>query len=250
MAKTTANRTRQPDLLPDALLRELRERVAERRSELMECLGQEAWSDPGDTPIDVILAAASFRRFAQLYKGAPTRSLLRSRLTKLRDAVRRAGKILGSGDGFLLAALSLGGLTEEEARTLDFGSGSKLQAMLSELEAAADEALALPCLTGPASAQRAWAEGPKTALAIRCARIFEKYRPGKVTRSESKSGGFPAFVRIVYEIATGEMDATLDRAIRDAIAAIRDDRDIKPTSNPLRDAFDPIEELRRHLRKL
>jgi hypothetical protein len=164
--------------------------------------------------------------------------------------VGTARKILGSGDGYLLAALSIGGLPEEEARSLDFGSGSKLQAMLSELESATDEALALPWLTGPASAQRAWAEGPKTALAIHCARIFEKYRPGKVTRTESKSGGFPAFVRIVYEVATGETDATLDRPIRDAIAVIRGNRDVKPASNPIRDAFDPLEEFRRNLRKL
>jgi|SRR6516164_2018898 hypothetical protein len=95
-----------------------------------------------------------------------------------------------------------------------------------------------------------WAEGPKTTLAIECARIFEKYQPGKVTKTERKSGGFPAFVRIVYEVATGETDATLDGAIRDAIAAIRDDRDIKPDSNPLRDAFDPLEKVRRHLTQL
>ena len=140
----------------------------------------------------------------------------------------------------------LGGLPEEEARSLDFGSGSKLQAILSALDSVAAEALALPGLTGPASAQKAWAEGPKTALAIHCARIFEEYRPGKVTRTESKSGGFPAFVRIVYEIATGETDVTLDRPIRDGIAAIRDNRDIKP-GNPLRGQ---LEEFRRHLRKL
>ena len=110
--------------------------------------------------------------------------------------------------------------------------------------------MALPGLTGPASAHKPWAEGSKTALAIRCARIFEKYRPGKVTRTESKHAGFPAFVRIVYEVATGETDATLGRTIRDALAAIRDDRDIKPASNPIKDGVDPLEELRRHLRKL
>jgi len=162
--------------------------------------------------------------------------------------VGTARKILGSGDGSLLAALSLSGLPEEEARRLDFGFGSKLEAMLSLVESAADEALALPWLSGPASSQKAWAEGPKTALAIHCARIFERYRPGKVTRTESKSGGFPAFVRLVYEVATGEIGATLDRPIRDAIAAIRDDRDVKPPENPL--IGDQLEEFRRHLRKL
>jgi hypothetical protein len=250
MPKVTANRApRRPDLLPDALLKELCERADERRSELMECLGQGARSDPGRALVDVIVAAARYREFAQLYQDAPTRSFLRSRLTKLRDAVKTAGGILFSGDSFLLAALSLSGLAEEEARVLDLGFGSKVQAMLSELEAAADAALALPGLTGPASGRKAWAEGPKTALVVRCARVFARYRPGEITRTESSSRGFPAFVRIVYEIATGE-DATLDRAIRDAIAAIRDDRDIKPASNPLRDALDPLEERRRHLRKL
>jgi hypothetical protein len=251
MTKAAANRGPcKPDFLPDALLSELRERADERRSELIECLGQGVRSDPGCALVDVILAAARYHQFVQLYRDAPTRSFLRSRLTKLRDAVRTAGKILDSGDSFLLAALSLGGLTKDEPRALDLGFGSKVQAVFRELEGAADEALALTGLTGPASGQKSWAEGPKTALAIRCARIFEKYRPGEVTRTESKSGGFPAFVRIVYKVATGEMDATLDRAIRDAIAAIRDDRDIKPSSNPFRDAFDPLEELRRHLRKL
>ena len=249
MPKATTNRRPlQPDLLSDELLSELGRRARPRQSEIMACLGQKARSNSENAFVAVVVAAAKYRQFAALYESAPTRSFLRSRLTTLRKAVSTARKILGCGDGHLLAALSLGGLPEEEARSLDFGSGSKLQAMLSELESAADEALALPGLTGPASAQKAWAEGPKTALAIRCARIFEEYRPGKVTRTESKSGGFPAFVRIVYEIATGETDATLDRPIRDAIAAIRDNRDIKPATNPLRG--DQLEEFRRHLRKL
>ena len=251
MAKTPANRgSHRPDISYDTLLPELRKRARNRESDITECLGQEARGNPDHAFIAVLEAAWSYRRFAALYESAPTRSFLRTRLTKLRDAVRTAGKVLGSGDGFLLAALSLGGLPEEEARNLRFGSGSKLQAMLSELEGAANEALALPWLTGPASAQKAWAEGPKTALAIDCARIFERYQPGKVTRTVSKSGGFPAFVRIVYEVATGEVDATLERPIRDAIATIRDDRDIKPGSNPIREGFDPLEEFRRHLRKL
>ena len=251
MAKVPANRgPRRPHTSFDAALPELGKRARNRRSDIIECLGRKAISNPGDAFIAVIEAAWDYQRFAALYKSAPTRSFLRTRLTKLRDAVRTAGKLLGSGDGFLFAALSLGGLPEEEARILEFGSGSKLQAMLSELEGAANEALALPWLTGPASAQKAWAEGPKTALAIDCARIFERYQPGKVTRTVSKSGGFPAFVRIVYEVATGEVDATLERPIRDAIATIRDDRDIKPGSNPIREGFDPLEEFRRHLRKL
>jgi hypothetical protein len=216
----------------------------------MECLGQKARSDPDRAFVDVVIAAAKYQEFAALYENAPTRSFLRSRLTNLRKAVETARKILGSGDGYLLAALSLCGLPKEEARRLDSGSGSKLQAMLGLVERAADEALALPWLSGPAGGQRAWAEGPKRALVIRCARIFEEYRPGEVTRTERKSPGFSAFVRIVYELATGEAEATLDRAIRDALAAIRDDRDVKPASNPLRDAFDPLEQFRRHLRKL
>ena len=247
MAKVAPNRgPLRPALFSDAILSELRTRARPRQSEIMECLGQKARSDPDRVFLAVLVAAAEYRQFAALYESAPTRSFLRSRLTKLRDAVRTASKILSSGDRHLLAALSLGGLPEEEARSLDFGSGSKLQAILSALDSVAAEALALPGLTGPASAQKAWAEGPKTALAIHCARIFEEYRPGKVTRTESKSGGFPAFVRIVYEIATGETDVTLDRPIRDGIAAIRDNRDIKP-GNPLRGQ---LEEFRRHLRKL
>jgi hypothetical protein len=209
MPEVTANWARRPDLLLDALLSELRERADERRSELMECLGQGARRDPGRALVDVILAAARYRQFAQLYQDTPTRRYLRSRLTKLRDAVKTASKILGSGDSFLLAALSLGGLAEEEARLLDLGFDSKVQAVLRKLEGAADEALSARWLTGPASGQKAWAEGPKTALVVRCARIFERYRPGEITRTVSKSRGFPAFVRIVYEIATGEVDATL-----------------------------------------
>jgi hypothetical protein len=158
MPEVTANLSRRPDLLPDALLSELRERANERRSKLMECLGQGARSDPGRALVDVILAAARYRQFAQLYQDAPTRRYLRSRLTKLRDAVKTASKILGSGDSFLLAALSLGGLAEEEARFLDFGFGSKVQAVLRELEGAVDEVLAAPWLAGPASGQK---YGPK-----------------------------------------------------------------------------------------
>jgi hypothetical protein len=192
MAKVAARRggPNRPDISFDAVLPELRKRAVDRQSEIMECLGLEPRSNPDHSLITVIVAAWSYQRFEALYESAPTRSFLRSRLTTLRKVVGTVRKILGSGDGYLLAALSLSGVLEEEALSLDFGSGSKLQAILSELESAADQALALPWLTGPASAHKAWAEGPKTALAIRCARIFEKYQPGKVTRTESKSGGF------------------------------------------------------------
>lgn len=232
MAKVSANRRPlQPDY--DYLVSELRWRARPRQSEIMECLGQKARGDPRMAFYEVVSAAVKYRQFAALYKGAPTRNLLRSRVTKLRDAVTRATEILGSGDSFLLALLSLGGFAQEEARLLHFGSGSKVQAVLRELERGANNALAAPWLSGPASSQRAWAEGPKTALVIHCARIFEEYRPGEFTRTERKSPGFSAFVRIVYEVATGEADATLDRAIRDALAAIRNDRDVKPSGNPL-----------------
>jgi hypothetical protein len=214
--------------------------------EIIECLGQKARSDPNDAFVAVIIAAATYRQFAESYKRAGTRKFLRLRLEKLRDAVAAASKILRSGDPFFFAALSLGGMAQEKAGVLPF---SEALVELWKLEHAANSVLVAPWLTGPALGQNLWAEGPKTALVIDCARIFERYRPGEVTRTERKSPGFSAFVRIVYEVATGEAHATLDRAIRDALALIRDDSNVKASSNPLV-PFDPLELLRRHLRKL
>src|SRR5215469_1971967 len=176
MAKTSTNQgSHWADISFDEILPELGKRARHRNSDIIECLGKGARTNPDDAFIAVIVAAWSYRRFDALHRSAPTRRFLHTRLTKLRDAVRTAGKILGSNDGFLLAALSLGGLPEEEARALRFGSGSKLQSILSALDSISAATLALSGLTGPASGQKALAEGPKTALAIRCARIFEKY---------------------------------------------------------------------------
>jgi hypothetical protein len=250
MAKIAASHSlRRQDFLPEALVSELRARAGERRSEILECLGQEARSDPDEAIGYVILAAARYRRFAQLYEEAPTRTALRHRLIAVLNALRTARELLDSEDTCLLAALSLGGWSEAEVRALQRGCASKVQETLHGLEKATHAALAALPLSGRAGGQKVM-EGPKQRLVLDCAAIFEKYRPGEIREPKRRGAGFRDFVRIVHTVATGDPRERLRRAIREAREAVQDGRAIQPETSALAKAFDPLDEFRQQLTRL
>jgi hypothetical protein len=232
------------------MLSKLEGRARQLQSEIVGCLRQEAARDP-DSAVDyVVLAAARYRRFAELYEEAPKRSTLHHRLSGLVGALKTTRELLDSDDTWLLAALSLGGWSEVEVRALERGSSSRVQAMLCELEKATEAALATLPLSGPAGGQKVVAEGPKQALVLDCAAIFEKYRPGEIAKPKGRGAVFRDFVRIVNTVATGDRDARLRRAIREARAAVQNGRAVQPEAAALLRAFDPLDEFRQHLKVL
>ena len=240
---------REPDLSPDVVLSELHNRARDRQSDIMDCLGQKARRNPNAALELVILAAARYRRLGPLYDDAPRRSVLHDRLMVLRSAVRTASELLSSGDTWLFAALSVGGLSEKEARGLNSGSVSKIQTTLGDLRHAAEAALKTLQLSGAAGGQKPM-RGPKQLLALDCAVIFEKYRPGEIEKPKGRGPGFRPFVQIVGEVATGDEWPSVRTAIRDARAAVRAGRAIPPTSISPTDAFDPLCYFRNQLKGL
>ena len=56
---------------------------------------------------------------------------------------------------------------------------------------------------------------PKRFLAAEALWLFKMFRPGKA--SSTAGSDFPAFVNNLYELATGTLDADLERAVKDAI---------------------------------
>jgi hypothetical protein len=246
----------EPAVSPGEPCPELRSWAHERRSKILECLGREAHHDPDAAMEYVILVAARYRRFVFQYRDAPTRSALRAHLCALRDAVRTASGLLNSEDSWLLAALSLGGLLETEARALDRGSGSKIKAALRHLENATEAALKMLPLSGAAGGQKPMLSSAQT-LVLDCAAIFEKYRPSEIERPRHRGAGFPIFVNTVYEIATGQVyevatarQVALRRAIRNARAAVRERRVTQPAIGSATDESDLLSDLWGHLKTL
>jgi hypothetical protein len=249
LADPASQGPRRPDLVSDELWSELRSRAHERRTEIFECLGPQARRDPDAALEQVILVARRYRWFAALFDSAPSRKILRDRLIALQGAVRTASDLLNSRDTWLFAALSCGGLSENEARALDRGSESNLQIGVASLGQAAEAALKMVQLSGPASGQKPML-GPKQLLALDCGAIFEKYRPGEVKKPKGRGPGYPPFVEIVGEIATGGEWSGARTPIRDARAALRDGRAVQPTSISPANAFDWLSCFRDQLKAL
>src|SRR5262249_24379827 len=148
LADPASHGPHRPDLVSDALWLELRSRAHERRTEIFECLRQKVRRPPDAALEQVTLAAGRYRWFARLYGGAPTRRVLHDRLSALGQAVSTASALLNSRDTWLMAALSLGGLRDKEARALSSGSASKLEMALGDLGQAVETALETLQLTG------------------------------------------------------------------------------------------------------
>jgi hypothetical protein len=231
----------------DALPSKIRERASDRTEQILDCLGQEARLDQDRVIEQVVLAALRYHDFLKLYENAPRRSVLHRQLRTLQESLKMARELLDNGGTALFASLLLGRLSESEVRALDSGSGSELQAQLREAQDATDAALARVRLTGAASGHKALALGPKQALVLYCAAIFERYRPGEIREPKHRGGEFPVFVRVVYQIATGDLQARLRRAIREARAAVANGRVRQPTDAALAEPFDPLGEFQEHL---
>lgn len=201
-------------LPPESLDPKLKRRAEELLDVILDVLGPQAKAKPDGVRFSVILTASLYQPLLEHYAKAPSRKKLRQRLEALRNSASGAAAVLESRDPYLLAALHMHGLPEDEV-----AGCSRLDILKRLCLVAYVAVLNLP-LEGPVGGQKVSATPPKRALAFRCLEVFERYRPGKASSTEG--GDFRAFVGYVYEIATGEQDADLEKPVKEAIGLFRD----------------------------
>lgn len=214
----------------------LKNRADYLMEEILNQLGPQAKAKPDDARLSVIFAASLYQPLAEHYAKAPSRKKLREQLEVLRDSAGRVATLYERRDLYLLGALHMHGLPEDEVRALGWGQSSPGLDFLKRLCAAAHAAIVNLPLAGSVGGQKASSTPPKRALALWCWEIFESYRPGKASTTEG--GDFRGFVTLVYEIATGELDADLETPVKEAVALVRDQG--SPTGpNPFAEALNP-----------
>lgn len=101
---------------------------------------------------------------------------------------------------------------------------------LDELAAASSAAASVIQDVGGGNARPFFGTHPEREVAPGCLELFERYQPGKASRSASSPFGH--FVSLVWEMATGERDASLEKPIRNALEARKRGRKPAGTDPP------------------
>jgi hypothetical protein len=211
-------------------------------AEIMKLLGTQAEADPCAVMGDVLLAATLYLDLSSQYVDAPTRKKLHEGLKLLRKSAGTVAGMLERGEPYLLAALNMHGVPQEQLK-----SESQTLNILWGLSISAHGALSNLQLTGPASGQKAATWPPKRALAFQCLEIFDRYRPGEASSTEG--GPFRTFVSYVYEIATGERTADLESPVKEVLKLVRENG-LPAPETPFTDIVNPHHKFIRDLKKL
>lgn len=183
--------------------------------EILTLLGPKAQAEPKNVKVSVVQAAQMYLTLKGFYDQVPSRKELREFLEGVEKTAGKLAGLLRNADLIKIAALYMYGLPEKEAWALRSGGRSlfvDLARMISLMAQGARESL---LLSGGAAGRKAWTLPPKRELALECLQIFDEYRPGEAKTTEG--GDFRAFVGYVYEIATGERDADLEKPVKEAV---------------------------------
>ena len=215
---------------------ELVDRARDLSDEIVELLGPQAQAKPEGATIDALFVATQYLELSQRYTNAPSRKKLHEQLEFLRCSAIKIADLLKDSNPYLLAALSLHGFSQDDVMPLIWGQPSPLLNSIQHLCVTAQAAKLNLSLTGPSSGQKASTMPPKRSLALRCIEIFERYRPGEA--STTTGGHFRTFVSRVYEIATGEQDADLEKAVKEAVKLVKK-RGLPAHPNPFAEALYP-----------